>query len=262
MIKKILEIARLVMCLGFGATFLIFTIIAAIFVSSSILYFVMPQLANFNNYEPAINAISAGLGAINIFLIFLSIFLTFSLLMRQFQKDNLTFMLSKPITTSQLLLGTSLGILFVILSFWLILSSEVLLIIAVFSKEHLSLAVFSLLPVSILVFLYLSLAVFFFCLWPSNLSAIFPFLFIITSILRVEIQNLLLESKIIWLRKIIDISFFFVPPVGQVLGISLKNLGMTSIKTDTISILLQSVFIITFFYLLSLRRIHKIICRQ
>lgn len=259
--KKIFQIAGLTMRLGFGATFIIFTIIAALFVLSSVLYFTIPALNNFNNYNPAINAISASLGAINIFLIFLSIFLTFSLLMRQFQKDNLIFLLSKPITASQLLLGSSLGLLFVILSFWLILSSQLLLIIAVFSKTYLSLAFFSLVPVLILAFLYLSLAVFFFCLWPSFLSTIFPFLFIITSLAKTDVENLLLQANIVWLKKIIEMSFFFIPPVGQVLGVSLKNLGITNVKIDIIYILLQSAFIVIFFYMLSLRRIHRIILR-
>lgn len=241
--RQILAISRISLKLAYGPTFFIFTCIGALFVLPSLLYFFLPELAQFGYRNAGQNAALAGLGSINLFLIFLSISLSLAVLMKQFRRDNLIFLLSKPIQPTQIFLGTIIALIVVFLSCWAFLSLELLVIIALFSKEFLFRTMLALFPVALLAILYTTLAVFFFSLWPSFLSAIFPFLLILTSLARVDIQSLISSFNILWLKKIIDMSFFFIPPVGQVMAISLKKLDFLNVGVNIGPVLLHSISI-------------------
>lgn len=258
--KNILEIVRLSLKLSFGATFLIFILISAIFVLSSVMYFVMPGLNKFNSQSPAVNATTMGLSSINIFLIFLTIFLSLAVLNRQFSRESLSFLLSKPIRPAQILVGTQIGLVLAFLAYWFILSLELVIIIFIFDKSFLLKATLALLPIIPLILLYTSLAVFFFCLWPNILCAIFPFLFIITSFVRLDIIELFSQTKLIWLKKLIETSFIFIPPVGQIMAISLDTINLISINIDIGRIAINSIFIILLFGVLALKRSSRIFC--
>lgn len=254
--RHILEIAHLSIKLAYGPTLFIFTAISALFVLFSLLYFFIPELAQFGSRLPGQNAALAGLSSINIFLIFLSIFLSLSVLMRQFQRDNLIFFLSKPLKPTQLLLGTTIGLAIVLLGYWALLSLELLVIIGIFSNNFLLQTLFALLPLAFLAIIYTCLCVFFFSLWPSFLSAIFPFLFILTSLARVDIKALLSSSNL-WLKRMVDLAFLFIPPIGQVMAISLKKLNFINVEQNSGLVLLHCVFIIIFFLTLGCLRISK-----
>lgn len=234
---------------------MIFSIISALFVLSSLMYFTMPQLNRFNLAAPSVNATAMGVSTINIFLIFFSVFFAFSVLGRQFSRGNLLFLLSKPLNRSQVLLGSSLGLMFVFLLYWLILSLEVAAIISIFDKSYLFNALNALVPVVLLIPLYTSLCIFLFSLWPNILCAAFVFLFIFTSIARFDIITLVSQVNLAWLTKLIEASFFFIPPVGQVMGISLKALGLTDAPINIPQVILNSIFIFVFLHLLGARRI-------
>lgn len=261
MIRKIFQSAYLTLRLAYGSTFFIFTIITIFFVLTSLLYFFLPELGRLNAYSPAQNAATGGIGAINFFLIFLTIFLSLSVLLRQFQRDNLIFMLSKPLSACQLLLGTSLGLAIVLLTFWLIVSLELLIIISIFSPGLLLNTFISLLPLALVAILYLSLTVFFFSLWRSFFSALFPFLFILISFTRMDIKLLIAHTHIDWLKNMIDTSFLFIPPISQLAAISLKAIAVADIRINIALVLLQSIFLVMFFHALSLRRISNILYR-
>lgn len=255
--KNIFEIARLTIKMSLGLTFMIFSIISALFVLSSVLYFTMPQLNRFNLEAPSVNATAMGISTINIFLIFFSVLFAFSVLNRQFSRENLLFLLSKPLNRSQVLLGSSLGLMFIFLLYWLILSLEVAIIISIFEKSYLFNALSALLPVVLLIPLYVTLCIFFFSLWPNILCAVFPFLFIFTSFARFDIINLVSQVNLAWLTKLIEASFYFIPPVGQVMGISLKELGLINVAINIPQVVLNSIFIFIFLHILAGRRISR-----
>lgn len=255
--KNIFEIARLTLKMGLGLTFIIFGIISALFVFSCVLYFVMPQLNRFNLESPAVNAAAMGVSTINIFLIFFSLFFTFSILSRQFSRENLLFFLSKPLSRLELLLGVSLGLMIIFLLYWLFLSLEVGVIISLFDKSYLFSALSALLPIILLIPLYTSLCIFFFSVWPNVLCAIFPFLFIFTSFAKFDIINFVSQANLAWLKKLIEASFLLLPPVGQIMGISLKALGLTNAPINITQVVLNSIFIFIFLQILAARRISK-----
>lgn len=255
--KNIFELARLTVKKGLGPTFIIFAIISALFVFSSVLYFVMPQLNRFNLEAPSVNAAAMEVSAINIFLIFFSVFFTFSVLKSQFARENLLFLLSKPLSRSQVLLGSSLGLMLIFILYWLVLSVEAAIIILLFDKSYLFNALSALIPIILLIPLYVSLCVFFFSLWPNVLCAIFPFLFIFTSFARLDIIAFVSQANLIWLKKMVEASFFFMPPVGQVMGISLKALGLIDAAINIPYVVLNSIFIFIFLHLLGARRVSR-----
>lgn len=244
--RKILAIAKLSIKLAYGPTFFIFMAIGSLFVVSSILYFFLPELAQFGSRDPGQNMAAAGLSSLNLFLIFLSIFLSLSVLTRQFRKDNLIFLLSKPVQSSQLLIGTALGLVIVFLSFWALLSLELLVIIALLAKHLLLQTLFALLPVVLLMLLYTSLTVFFFSLWPSSLSAILPFLFIITSFTQDDVFLLLSAGNIVWLKRLMQLAFFFIPPVGKVMAISFRQISLFDVEINLATTLAHAIFIAIF----------------
>lgn len=255
--KNIFALARLTLKMGLGPTFIIFVIVSALFILSSVLYFAMPQLNRFNLEAPSVNATAMGVSTINIFLIFFSLFFTFSVLKSQFARENLLFFLSKPLARAQILLGSSLGLMFVFFLYWLFLALEVAVIISIFDNSYLFNALSALLPIGLLVPLYVSLCIFFFPLWPNILCAIFPFLFILTSFARLDIISLVSQANLPWLKKMIEASFLFIPPVGQVMGISLKRLGLIEASINTPQVVLNSIFIIIFLHILAARRASK-----
>lgn len=256
--KNILAIARLSVKMGLGVTFIIFTIVSAFFILSSILYFLMPQLNRFNFQAPAVNATAMGLSSISIFLMFFSIFLSLNVLSRQFAKENVSFFLSKPLKARELLLGSSLGVNLVLLLYWLFLFLEVVIIILVFDKSYIIHATIALLPMVLLIPLYTSLCVLFFSIWPSFLCAIFPFLFIITAFAKADCLRLISYTGMDWLKKLIETSFFFIPPLGQIMAISLKVIGLINVHINLGQVFLNSIFIVILFHILAARRIHKI----
>ena len=236
---------------------MIFGLISSLFVLSSILYFLLPQLNRFNFQAPAVNATAMGLSSMNIFLIFFSIFLCFAILTRQFNRASLVFILSKPLRASQLLLGSSLGLMFVLFLYWLFISLEVLVIISVFDKSYLLRALTAVLPAAFLIPLYASLCVFFFSIWPSFFSAAFVFIFIFTSFARVDIIMLVSHANLPWLEKLIETSFFFIPPVSQIMAISLEAIGLINVRIDIPGVFLRSIFIICILHILAARRISR-----
>jgi hypothetical protein len=240
---------------------------AGLFVLSSLFFFFMPELGQMNTYtlgrvlRPQENAIIMGVGSINIFLIFISIFLSLSVLARQFQRDNLLFMLSKPLQAYQLLLGTQVALILALLAFWAVLSLELLFIIALNASSYVPIALEALLPVATLTVIYSSLAVFFFTLWPSFFSAIFPFMVIITSFARLDIKLLVSRTRLEWLVRLIDSGFILIPPIGQILGLPLKTLGIVDVPLNIVLLLGHSLALVVLLGLLSLKNISRIVDR-
>ncbi len=233
-------------------------ILGILFMMMANLPFTMSELEVFRDRSPTANALQVGLGFINIFTILIAIFFSLGTLQNYLAAERLILMLSKPIKRYELLLGIIIGVIFILLLNWFILTAQLWLVIFLNTKNP-NVFIFSGLAPNILVAVVCaSLVIFFYNIVPNFLSGILAFFILLASFGASVSAEPFKGVNPAVLAKLLKVSLLFLPKINSLWGIAMNTLGIFKIQVNSLLVIAHTLLFIVILNVISLIRFNRI----